>query len=50
MEKEKRKKKAHKALMNKQAKKMKAKEEAIDIQKQAIIRAYQEMELMKDGE
>lgn len=50
MEKEKEKKKARKALMNKQAKKMKAKEEAIDIQKQAIIRAYQEMELMKDGE
>lgn len=44
------KKKARKAQMNKQAKKMKAKEEAIDIQKQAIIRAYQEMELMKDGE
>ena len=50
MEKEKEKKKARKAQMNKQAKKMKAKEEAIDIQKQAIIRAYQEMELMKDGE
>ena len=40
--------KKRKAELKKAAKKMKAKEEAIDIQKQAYIRAIQEMEMSKD--
>ena len=57
MEKEKAKKKTHKVMKKKQAKKMNplenlrtaTKEEAIDIQKQAFIRAMQELEMTKDG-
>ena len=50
MEKENRKKKAHKIMMKKQGKKMKAKEEAIDIQKQAFIRALQETGMINNAE
>lgn len=49
LKKEEARKKTHKADMKRKAKKLKAKEEAIDIQKQGIIRALQEMGIGNDG-